>query len=260
MRDMAGVLGMKGWQWMFVLEGSPALLLAAIACFWLDDKPEGARWLDRGEKARLAANLADETPAQHGQPAGKASYFTNPRVYLFALIYFSLTCASLTLSFWMPLMIRDFGVKDVVMVSLYSVIPNAIGAVAVILVARQADRRAAHRGFFCACTVGGALALSALTLHPGSLAAALALLSLATALIFSALPIFWAIPTRYLAQGDRAGGIAMISSVGITSGIAGPWAIGQIKTATGSMDNALYLLGALLVLSAVALLAAMRRR
>jgi nitrate/nitrite transporter NarK len=97
-------------------------------------------------------------------------------------------------------------------------------------------------------------------LHPGSLAAALALLSAATALVFSALPIFWAIPTGYLAHKDRAGGVAMISSVGITSGIAGPWAIGQIKTATGSMDNALYVLSALLVLSACALVAAMRRR
>jgi MFS family permease len=260
MRDMAGVLGMQGWQWMFVLEGSPALLLAVVAWFWLDDGPSGARWLERGEKARLAANLAAETAAQPALSGAKPSFFANPRVYLFALVYFALTCASLTLSFWMPLMIRDFGVRDVVMVSLYSVIPNAIGAVAVILIARHADRKAAHRRYFALCTVGGALALSALTLHPGSLAAALALLSAATALVFSALPIFWAIPTGYLAQKDRAGGIAMISSVGITSGIAGPWAIGQIKTATGSMDNALYVLGALLVLSAVALVAAMRRR
>jgi MFS family permease len=259
MRDMAGVLGMKGWQWMFAIEGAPALLLAAFAWFRLDDGPARARWLDADEKARLAANLASEPGQQHGKHLS-AALFANPLVYLYALIYFSLTCASLTLSFWMPIMIRDFGVRDVVAVSLYSVIPNAVGTIAVLLIARHADRRAAHTKYFMLCALGGAVALTALTLHPGSLAAALALLSLATALIFSALPIFWAIPTARLAREQRPGGIALISSIGITSGIAGPWVIGHIKTATGSMDIALYLLGALLVASAGVMAVAGRQR
>ncbi|MRV71780.1 MFS transporter [Duganella sp. FT92W] len=262
MRDMAGVLGMKGWQWMFAIEGAPALLLAVIAHVWLDDRPAQAAWLSPPEKARLAANLSDElsTGPAGGGNHGLSGALSNPRIYLFAFVYFALTCASLTLSFWMPLMIRDFGVRDVVQVSLYSVIPNAIGAIGVLVIARMADRKARHRECFAVCALGGAMALGLLTTHPGSLAAALALLSLATALIFSALPIFWAIPTAYLPAPVRAGGIALISSVGITSGIAGPWAIGQIKTATGSMDVALYLLAGLLVLSAGALLAGVRPR
>lgn len=259
MRDMAGVLGLKGWQWMFALEGAPALVLAVIAFFYLDDVPRDARWLGKQEKARLADNLADDAPPAGSGPARGATWFGNPRVYLYAFIYFALTCGSLTLSFWMPLMIRDFGVQDVVMVSLYSVIPNAIGAVGVILIARLADRRAQHGKFFAACTVGGALALAALTTHPSSLALALLLLSLATTLIFSALPIFWAMPTALLPREGRAGGIAMISSCGITSGIVAPWAIGQIKTATGSMDIALYILAVLLVVSAAVLLASLAR-
>jgi MFS family permease len=259
MRDMAGVLGMKGWQWMFAIEGSPALLLAVIAYFWLDDSPGRATWLSATEKARLAANLGNDTPAGlagGGQPA--TSWWRNPRIYLFAFIYFALTCGSLTLSFWMPLMIRDFGVGDVVKVSLYSVIPNAIGAIGVIVIARRADRKGQHRRYFAGCTVGGALALALLTTHPSSLVAALALLSVATALIFSALPIFWAMPTAHLPQAARAGGIALISSVGITSGIVAPWLIGHIKTATGSMDNALYILSGLLAVSAVVLVAGVR--
>lgn len=260
MRDMAGVLGMRGWQWMFAIEGAPALLLAVIAHQYLDDRPAQAKWLSQDEKARLAINLSDEQDAPGAKKHRLSAAFSNPRIYLFAFIYFSLTCASLTLSFWMPIMIRDFGVREVVMVSLYSVIPNAIGAVAVILIARHSDRKAQHRKYFALCAIGGAAALSALTLHPDSLAAALALLSLATALIFSALPIFWAIPTAHLPKQTRAGSIAVISSVGITSGIAGPWVIGQIKTATGSMDNALYLLSALLVLSAMAMLAGVKAR
>lgn len=262
MRDMAGVMGMRGWQWMFAIEGSPALLLALIAHYYLDDRPAQAKWLSGAEKARLAANLADEQGgnAQGAGRHGLSSVLANPLLYLFAFIYFTLTCASLTLSFWMPIMIRELGVADVLMVSLYSVIPNAVGAVAVIVIARRSDRSAQHRKYFAFCVVGGAAALSALALNPGSLAAALALLSLATGLIFSALPIFWAIPTAHLPQSARAGGIAAISSVGITSGIAAPWVIGQIKTATGSMEYALYALSSLLVLSAVAMLAGIGRR
>jgi MFS family permease len=262
MRDMAGVLGMRGWQWMFVLEGSPALFLAVIAYFFLDDYPDDARWLNKAEKSRLEANLGRDVQGPRGSHPGHklSDWLGNPRIYLFAFIYFALTCGSLTLSFWMPLMIRDFGVKDVVMVSLYSVIPNAIGAIGVILIARHADRKARHSKYFALCTVGGAIALSALTTHPVSLVAALALLSVATVLIFSALPIFWAIPTAHLPQEARAGAIALISSVGITSGIVAPWIIGRIKTATGSLDVALYILSTLLALSAFVLLVGVRKR
>ncbi|WP_020656744.1 MFS transporter [Massilia niastensis] len=260
MRDMAGVLGLKGWQWMFAIEGSPALLLALVAHFWLQDFPEDAAWLNQAEKARLAANLGLEGQDTKARSSHSLSAcLGNPKIYLFAFVYFALTCGSLTLSFWMPLMIRDVGVQDVVMVSLYSVIPNAVGAVGVILIARHADRKARHRKYFALCTVGGALALLALTTQPASLAAALALLSMATVLVFSALPIFWAIPTAQLPREARAGGIAMVSSIGITSGIVGPWTIGQIKTATGSMNDALYILSALLVLSACVLVVGARR-
>lgn len=257
MRDMAGVLGMKGWQWMFVIEGAPALVLAVVGHFWLQDHPRDVAWLSAAEKARLAADLGDGgTRTGHVSAAG----LRNPRVYVFAIVYFAMTAATLTLNFWMPLMIRDFGVGDVVQVSLYSVIPNAIGAIGLLFIARRADRRARHSRDFAMCATGGAVALVALTTHPASLVAALALLSTATVLLFAALPIFWAIPTTYLAPEARAGGIAMISSVGITSGIISPWAIGRIKTATGSMDSALHLLGILIVLSVFVLLAAVRER
>jgi D-galactonate transporter len=261
MRDMAGVLGMRGWQWMFVIEGSPAILLALIAYFYLDDNPHQARWLASGEKQRLAANLThDRQQTQGDSRHAFSAALANPRVYLFAFIYFSLTCASLTLNFWMPIMIRDFGVSDVLLISLYSAIPNAIGAVGVILIARHSDLKAERRRHCALCTIGGAAALFLLTLHPGSLIATLTILSAAAVLIFAALPIFWAVPTTYLSGNAAAGGIAMISSIGITSGIVSPWVIGQIKTRTGNMDIALYLLSVLLVMSAMALLIGVRKK
>jgi len=164
----------------------------------------------------------------------------------------------LMLAFWMPLMIRDFGVKDVLLISLYSVIPNAIGAIGVILIARRADRVAGHTRFFVTCLLGGAVALVALTTHPSSLVLALALLSVATTLMLSGMPIFWSIATSQLPKETHATGIALVSSIGIISGVVGPWAIGAIKTSTGSMDNALYIQGGLLMLAACGMLALVR--
>lgn len=256
MRDMAGVMGLKGWQWMFVLEGAPALLLAVVAQFYLKDYPEQAEWLDQDEKARLAANLGQHPQSSHGSSLGAC--LRDRRIYLYALPYFAVTGGALTLSFWMPLMIRDFGVKDLLQISLYSVIPYTIGAAGVLLLARRADRSGSHLAYFAGCMVCGAIALAALTTHPASLAVALAILSVAAVALYSALPIFWALPTSYLTPAKRAGGIGLISSLGTSAGIAAPWLIGQVKTATGKMDAALLGLGVLLVLSTVVLIAVQR--
>jgi D-galactonate transporter len=260
MRDMAGVMGLHGWQWMFAIEGAPAVLLGLIALRLLVDTPRDARWLTSAERERLAA-LCPETNARtdaHDR-RGLLDALRNPRLYLFAFIYFSLTCASLTLSFWMPLMIRDFGITDVMSVSLYTVVPNAIGAVGLILIARHSDRVAERRKHFACCTIGGGIALAALTLHFPSFLLMLAILSLAATLIFAALPIFWAVPASHLPGRSAAAGIAVISSIGITSGIVSPWVIGQIRTATGSMDLAVQLLSLLLFASGAALMVGLRR-
>ncbi len=255
MRDMAGVMGLHGWQWMFAIEGAPAVVLGLLAAFWLVDGPQSATWLTQQEKAYLAAQRdAEPRPASSHSSRAFIDALRNPRVYLFAFIYFSLTCASLTLNFWMPLMIRDFGVRDVLWISLYTVIPNAVGAIGLMLIARHSDRRGERRKHFAACTIGGGIALSLLTLHLSSFAAMLAILSVACVLIFAALPIFWTVPSGYLSGKAAAAGIALISSIGITSGIVSPWVIGIIKARTGSMDDALYLLTGLLFASGGALL------
>lgn len=256
MRDMGGVMGLFGWQWMFVIEGAPAIVLGLLAAFYLVDGPQHATWLNAAEKAKLIAQRDEDRRVSSDAHSSRAviQALRNPRVYLFAFIYFSLTCASLTLNFWMPLMIRDFGIHDVLAISLYTVIPNAVGAVGLILIARHSDRRGERRRHFAVCTIGGGIALSLLTLHLSSFPAMLAILSLAAVLIFAALPIFWTVPSGYLSGTAVAAGIALISSIGITSGIVSPWVIGLIKTHTGSMDNALYVLTALLFVSGVALL------
>ncbi|MBC8751050.1 MULTISPECIES: MFS transporter [Paraburkholderia] len=255
MRDMSGVLGLLGWQWLFIIEGSPAVLLAFVAPFCLVDKPRDANWLTTHEKQCLELLLAGSGEVNSGahDSSGLLAVLRNPRVYLFAFVHFALTCATLNLVLWMPLMIRDFGIVDVVAISLYTVVPNAIGAIGMILIARHSDRARDRRKHFWFCVFGGAAALAALTLHLPSFPVMLALLSICTTLGFAAFPVFWAVPPTCLPGKTTAPGIAAISSIGMTSGIVGPWLIGQIRTTTGSMDLALYLLAALLFLSGIAL-------
>lgn len=270
MRDMAGVLGLAGWQWMFAIEGMPALVLGILSLTWLVDSPDHAAWLSVQERAQVAKALDDERggAAREGRPGGRGGNghsrgalgqaLRNPRVYLLAFIYFSLTCASLTLNFWMPLMIRDFGMTDVVSISLYTAVPNALGVVGLIAIARHSDRTGERRKHFAFCTMAGGAALVLLTAHLQSFAAMLAILSCATILIFAALPIFWTMPSRCLSADAAAPGIALVSSIGITSGIVSPWVIGQIKTNTGNIDNALYILALLLLASGCVVLMTMK--
>ncbi|RDU97314.1 MFS transporter [Trinickia dinghuensis] len=263
MRDMAGTLGLAGWQWMFAIEGLPALVLGVFALTRLVDGPAQASWLSAHEKARVAQVLAEEEggAGRHPHAAGALRQaLRTPQVYLLAFIYFSLTCASLTLNFWMPLMIRDFGITDVLSISLYTTVPNALGIVGLIAIARHSDRTGERRRHFAFCTIAGGVALVLLTLHLPSFAAMLAILSCATVLIFAALPIFWTMPSRCLTKAAAAPGIALVSSIGITSGIVSPWVIGQIKVHTGSMDDALYLLTGLLLASGCAVLLTMKER
>jgi sugar phosphate permease len=252
MRDMEGVFGLFGWQWMFAFEGLPAFMLGLVAWRVLVDSPAQAKWLSDAESIRLSEMLDQSGRDEQAAPR-PGSVVANPKIYLFALIYFSLTCASLTLNFWIPLIIRDFGVHDVVSISLLSVIPNAIGVVGLIVIARHSDRSNERRGHFAFCTIGGAAALWALTLHLSNLSLMLGFLSLACVLVYAALPIFWAVPPTQFPKHHAAASIALISSIGITSGIVSPWGIGIVRTRTGSIDDAVYVLTLLLILSAIAL-------
>ena len=262
MRGMSGVLGLHGWQWMFAIEGAPAILLGVIAWFWLCDRPEQARWLSDADRQRLAAALAADRAGAAGvdtpAPHSLRQVLAEPRTYLFAFIYFSLTTALLMLLFWMPLMIREFGIHDVVHVSLLSIVPNAIGAAGLIAIARRSDRKRERRRHFAACAFGGAVALALLTLHLPSIVAMMALLSIAAMLIFAAHPVFWAVPSAYFSGAGAAGGIALISSIGVSSGMITPWIVGVIRTRTGSMDSAMLMIAGLLAACAVAMLLGVR--
>jgi sugar phosphate permease len=257
MRGMDGVHGIHGWQWMLAIEGAPAVILGIVAFFYLKDNPNVASWLSASEKGRLAEVLAqDSKPAEHSHSFLAA--LSNKYVYIFAFVYFCLTSAILLLLFWMPTMIKEFGITDIVQISLYSAIPNAIGAVGVIVIARHSDRRNERKWHFVLCGAAAAAALSLLTAHGIGFTVSMALLTAAAVCVYAAHPIFWSVPAAFFRGPNAAASIALVSSIGVSSGTITPYLIGLIKTYTGSMNNAFYFIAVLLVIACGAMAYALR--
>jgi len=249
--------GLAGWQWIFLLEGLPSCVMG-IACFvLLRDGPERAHWLSGDETAALAAAHAQDRAATRvrlgGDTAG--SLLREPKVYLFGLVFFCATSGIYALNFWVPTIIRSYGVDDTLRIGLYSVVPWGLAAIATVLIARHSDRAGERRWHFAATALAGAAGLALSTIPHLPLVAALLLLSVGAIGVSATLPVFWTMPSAFLAPSLVAGGLAFINSLGVTSGIVSPYVLGLLKQATGSLTLGLDFLAIVLCAGALVLLA-----
>lgn len=245
-----GWMGLKGWQWMFIIEAVPAFLLGFVVLGYMTDKPEKATWLADDERAWLV----NEMNAERAQKAGTAGHsiwrgLADPRVLALSLVYFGTSAGLYTLGIWAPQIIKSFGLSTMA-VGMLNAVPPTIAIVAMILWARHSDKtneRTWHVVIAClAASVGLVLAGGA-----ASVAAVVAALSLVNIGISAAKPPLWAMPPMFLSGAAAATGIATINSIGNLGGFVGPAMIGWIKDATGSFAGGLYFVAGLLVLSAV---------
>jgi len=248
MTAFEGSHGMHGWQWMFLLEGLPCVVLGVFAYFFLVDKPADARWLSEREKKLLAADIV--------QPETSHSSFLtvlkDPRVYIMAFSYFCFICGIYTISFWLPTMIKNAGIVDVMQIGLYSAIPYLVGGVVMLLLARSSDRLRERRWHVALAALAAALALGLAALVPDNFVLFMVCMSVATAGIWAAYTVFWAMPSEYLKGQAAAGGIALINSIGLLGGFFSPSLIGWAKTTYGTLNAGLYVMVGLLVLGSIA--------
>ena len=260
MTDFNGVGGMAGWQWMFIIEGLPACFLGLYVLFRFDDRPEDAAWLSREEKALIRHHLDLEAgggPVPH-HGTGEHSLMQvlrDPRVYVLSFAYFCFICGVYVISFWLPTFIKEMGVTSALRVGLLSVIPYGITAVGMILIGRHSDRTLERRWHCAIPAFLGAVGLVAMVYTPASnMPLAIAFLSLASLGIITTMPLFWAIPTAYLKGSAAAGGIAFVNSLGLIGGFVSPFALGWIKTATGSLSWGLFAMAGVMVAGGLTLL------
>jgi len=240
MKYTDGIYGWQGWQWMFLLEGLPSVALGVVVIMMLDDRIVDAKWLTEDERALLARNIAKDEAHKEDESFGRI--ISSGRVWLCAAIYFSYVMGVYGVSFFLPTIIKSMGHTDVVEIGLISSIPYSVSVVVMLLVARSADRTGERRWHVAIPGVLGAvgLALSVVLAKDGTLA--IAALTLGLSGIMTTLPLFWSLPTAFLAGTGAAAGIALINSLGNLAGFVSPYAVGWLKDATGSTDAGVYML------------------
>ncbi len=252
--ELHGLGGLKGWQWLFIVEGLPAVLLGVIALKFLTDRPEDADWLTKSERKALASTLAAEAKATRKIGyAGLGQALTRPRVLVLGLLYFCLVVGLYGIGFWMPQVIQTFGLAPL-KIGFLTAIPYFFAAIAMVIWGWHSDRTG-ERIWHVALPLFLAGAAFAWSAYTGSLSLTMVALTLATLGIYAAIGTFWSLPTAILTGTGAAAGLALVNSMGNLGGLAGPSIVGVIKQATGSFTAALlFLAGALLLAALIALL------
>jgi ACS family tartrate transporter-like MFS transporter len=255
--QLDGSWGLAGWQWLFLIEAAPAVILAFVVLAYLTDRPDQATWLEPDERQWLIARLhqeRQEVEARHGLTLRQA--LTNSRVLVLAAIYLGVITSTYGITFFLPQIIRSFGLSTLA-TGFVTAIPYAVGAVGMTLWGRSSDRtneRRWHLVTACVCSAVGLAFTGFLGTSPWALVA----MSVAAIGLYGALAPFWPLPSLFLTGPAAAGGIAMINSIGNLGGFAGPYAVGWIKDSTQSFASGLYFLAACAVVSGIITLAAVR--
>jgi MFS transporter, ACS family, tartrate transporter len=243
-----GGLGLAGWQWLFIIEAVPAILLSGVVFFYLTDRPAEAAWLAPDERNWLARRL--ETERRHRESVHSYTVMqslVNPRVIGLSLVYFGAVATNYGLSFFLPQIVKTFGLNTF-LTTLVSAAPYVVGVIGMVWWGRRSDRlverrfHAAFPLFVAAAGIAASTALDDPTLK-------MLALCVAGFGIFACLPVFWTLPTAFLSGAAAAAGIAVINSIGNLAGFAGPFAMGWIKDTTGSYAGGLLLLAGLGVLA-----------
>jgi ACS family tartrate transporter-like MFS transporter len=231
--NMHGLAGLKGWQWLFLIEAIPALLLSVVVFFYLTDRPAGATWLAPDEREWLVARLDQERRQRESvRHYSVAEALLNFKVLALSLVYFGAVATNYGLSFFLPQIIKAFGVSNL-QAGLIAALPYVVGTISIVLWGRRSDRKLERRFHLAFPIFIAAAGIAASTLVDDPRLRMLAF-SIAGFGIFGNLPVFWTFPTAFLSGPAAAGGIALINSIGNLAGFAGPFAMGWLKDHTGT--------------------------
>lgn len=241
--------GLQGWQWMFMLEGLPCVLLGIVTWFYIVDRPEDARWLSKAEKEEISRSL-NHTGDKH---SSFSSVLKNPAIYGLIVTYFGLICGIYAMSFWLPTILQSHGIKDTMTIGLLTAIPYVAALIGMIVFSKTSDKYQERRWHVAltALVAGFALLFSNFT---SSFTFAMFLLTVATGLMWASYTLFWAIPSKIMQGTAAAGGIALINSFGLVGGFISPTIMGWIKQSTGSLVDGLIFMTVLLFIGAIAIL------
>jgi MFS family permease len=258
-----GVFGLEGWRFMYLAVAIPAILIGVVAWFYLPDRPKDARWLTTDEQDWLTGALAREAKTKTaGEHGGLRTVLGNGRVWTLCAIYFGFVYGLYALAFFLPTIISgfetQFGTKfGFVEKGLITAIPYLPAAIFLYFWSKDAERRGVRTWHIAGPAVAGAVSIP-LALYMGSPAATVAVIAVTACAIFGALPTFWTVPSRFLTGAAAAAGIALINTFGNLAGFAAGYVTGWLKDASGSYHVPMFVVGGLMLVSAVLMVALAR--
>ena len=249
--SLEGAFGLKSWQWLFVLEGLPAVAAGLAVYALMPDRPRDATWLTAEEATALQDVLdhEDRAPSAHGHGTSLIEGLISAPVILLSFAYFGALLGGFGIIFWVPQIVKAFGLSDV-QTGLVAAIPYACSVVAMVVLGRLGDRTGKRVALVIGPILAGALGL-VIAGASTSPVLSIAALSLAACGIYGMLPSFWTLPPTYLKGSAVAGGFAMVNSIGALGGFVGPYIIAFVKETTGAFGPGLMLLGGGAAMTAV---------
>jgi MFS family permease len=254
MDGLSGALGLAGWQWLFLAEGFPSILVGIWVWFYLDSDIAQAKWLGAEEKALLVRNLDAEERHKHQLKVLDA--FKSGRVYALCAIYFTLMIGLYGISFWLPSIVKAMGVKGYLNVGLITAIPYGVAVVGMVFLSRSSDRTGERRLHYVFNVTAGSLGLALSAVFRSHPVLAIIFLAIGTLGVIGSMPIFWPVPSTFLAGTAAAAGIGIVNSVGNLGGYVGPNIPIWMKGYSEDPSVSLYAIaGALLIGALVAFIA-----
>ncbi|MGF6559181.1 MFS transporter [Erwinia aphidicola] len=248
------VQGIAGWKWLFIIQGTPSLLIGLLVFWLLPDRIDTAHWLNSEEKALIAERLREDAVQEPaGAQASLGAVLRNGKLWLLTFIYFCLIAGFYTVSFWLPTLVRNAGVEDVFTVGLLTAIPYAAAIVTMIVASRSADKHRERRWHLALIAVMSGVGMVISALYSDNLWVAMFGLTLGAAGGLSTLPLFWSLPTAFLGGTMAAVGIALINSFGNLAGFVAPYMMGILTDLTHSTLTGMMIISCTLFVGAAAI-------
>ncbi len=248
MKSWDQVNGLHGWQWMFLLEAIPSVLIGVVVYFYLDDRITSAKWLKDEERDLLQKRIEEEESDKEHVPMMQV--FKSGLMWTMSAIYFTMAMSLYGVSFWLPTIIKGMGVTDNLEIGMLSSLPWIAAVFSMLLFARSADKMRERRWHVVVPMLMGSTGLILSVLLSSNHYLSFAALILACMGIVSAIPLFWSLPTAFLVGAGAAAGIAAINSIANLAGFLAPYLVGWLKQLTSSTDSGMYMLAAALVIGA----------
>jgi sugar phosphate permease len=250
---LSGVNGWAGWQWLFLIEGLPSIIVGIWVIFYLDSSIQDAKWLDNNEKALLIKNIDEEDKHKHEVKVSDA--FKSGKVWVLSAIYFTLMIGLYGITFWLPTIVNKFGYKSYLAVGLITAIPYGVATIGMILLSQNSDRTGERRIHYILNATAGGIGLILSGIFASDPVLAVAFLSIGTLGVLGSMPLFWPIPSAFLTGTAAAAGIGIVNSIGNLGGYVGPNVPIWIKSYSSDPSAAMYVIAFVLILGGFLVLA-----